>query len=168
MATNHGCPDERVQVEAELYRKLRRPVMNYVRIKFPEYDPEDIFHSAFVKVLQAHRDNTIRDASRVVEFAITTARNEAISEYRHIRESAAPIADRPVRFYENGLLAKQVLDIARCVTDADGFEEFAWYLMGFTEEDISRRRSGKNPVTIRGQRFRVIQGIRRRLNKRKK
>ncbi len=137
-------------------------------MKFPEYDPEDIFHSAFVRVLQAHRENVIRDASRVVEFGITAARNEAISQYRHIRESAAPIADRPVRFYENGLLAKQVLDIARSVADQSEFEEFVWYLMGFSEDEISERRSGKNPITVRVHRFRIIRNVRRRLSKRKK
>jgi DNA-directed RNA polymerase specialized sigma24 family protein len=158
--------DERLQVEDALYRKLCGPVIKYLQFQFPEYDPEDMFHAAFVKVLRAHRDNQIKDPARTVELAITTARNEALSEYRRIRETPMPIQDRPVRFNDAGVLARQVLAIAKRLSAAEHYEEFLWYLSGLTDEEISAKRK-QHPVTIRTRRFRLCADIRKRVNRKR-
>ena len=166
MAADRGCTDQRMQVEAEMYRKLRNPVIKYVQHRFPEHSAEDVFHSAFLKVLEAYRADRIRDHSRIAEFAITTARNIALDSYRKVKDIPMPIHDRATRFNESGLLAKQLLTIAKRKTDAAGFEEFIWYLIGWKDEEICEKRGGCGTSTIRVRRFRLIDEIRYHVKKR--
>lgn len=156
-----------MRVEAEMYRKLRGPVIKYVQHRFPEHSAEDVFHSAFIKVVEAERAGRIRDLSRIKEFAITTARNEALDIYRRVKEIPMPIHDRPVRLNESGLQAKQLLTIAKRKTDAAAFEEFVWYLIGWKDEEISEKRGNCGLSTVRVRRFRLVQKLRAHIENKK-